>query len=286
VLTASFDDLMDFAGSLDSVDRVEAAVRDHECVLFDLEWTGDFRSKLTRAMTGDAAKLLRTNHPGIIVATQAVGNMGTTNELLVKSSRLRGTPIIDAPTSWQYFVWKLEYDAQTLERRLGLTDLHVVHALQLGAHDKMEWLGKGPPAALIELRKAGALDEIRHILSRGVQELALAEPTDFQRTSNQVLENIDTAFAEHKKNIEELRRKKWKFAGTEIGSWVVVGSLAIAAAATGHPLWGIAAWAADQILPAPKFREIPKSIRKLVRQDRNLKQSPVGILFKYRYLKT
>ena len=200
---------------------------------------------------------------------------------LVRSRRLRGTPIIDAPTSWQYFVWKLEYDAEKMERGSQLPDLHILRGLQSLADSDMEWLGKVPPEALIEIRKADALAEIRAVLAKGVSELALANPTNFYRTSDHIFDNIHAAFAEHKKNIEDLRSKKWKFAGTDMGSWFVVGSLAVTAAATGLPVWGFAAIAADQLLPAPKLKDIPKSIKELASESYKLRQSPVGMLFKY-----
>ncbi len=278
---ASFDELMEFANTLDTIERVEAEVADPKRVLFDTAWEGDFREKLTRATKEDFSALLRTNNPGIIVASQALGRMSTSNELLVKARRLRGTPVIDAPTSWQYFVWKLEYDAENMERDSQLSDLHVLRGLQSLAESDMEWLGKVPPKALIEIRKADALTEIRAVLAKGVNELALANPTNFYRTSDHIFDNIHAAFAEHKKNIEDLRSKKWKFAGTDMGSWFVVGSLAVTAAATGLPVWGLAAIAADQLLPAPKLKDIPKSIKELASESNKLRQSPVGMLFKY-----
>ena len=278
---ASFDELIEFASTLDTIDRVEAEVADPKRVLFDTAWEGDFREKLTRATTEDFSGLLQTTNLGIIVASQALGRMSTTNELLVKARRLRGTPIIDAPTSWQYFVWKLEYDAEKMERGSQLPDLHILRGLQSLADSDMEWLGKVPPEALIEIRKADALAEIRAVLAKGVSELALANPTNFYRTSDHIFDNIYAAFAEHKKNIEDLRSKKWKFAGTDMGSCFVVGSLAVTAAATGLPVWAFAAIAADQLLPAPKLKDIPKSIKELASESYKLQQSPVGMLFKY-----
>ena len=163
-----------------------------------------------------------------------------------------------------------------MERDSQLPDLHVLRGLQSLAESDMEWLGKVPPEALIEIRKASALAEIRAVLAKGVNELALANPTNFFRTSDHVFDNIHAAFAEHKKNIEDLRSKKWKFAGTDMGSWFVVGSLAVTAAATGLPVWGLAAIAADQLLPAPKLKDIPKSIKELASESYKLRQSPVG----------
>lgn len=279
---ASFEEMLDFCEHLDTVERVAAEVYEPARVLFDTEWQGSLQEQLARASTRDVyAGLLGTTNPGVILASQALGRMSTSNELLIKARRLRGTPIIDAPTSWQYFVWKLEYDAAQAQALDGLQDLHTVRGLQTLAANEMRWLGRVPPSALIELRKAGALSEVRTILAKGVEELATANPTNFHRTSDLVFDNIHAAFTAHQKNVDELASKKWKFAGSDIGSWVVVGSLAVTAAATGTPAWCLAALAADQLLKAPKLRDIPKSIKELAEETSKLKRSPVGMLFKY-----
>lgn len=277
----SFEDLMEFCGHLDTIERAAAEIKDHDRVLFDTEWEGTVSEQLER-VTKDPTYvgILGTDNPGLIVASQALGRMSTSNELLVKARRLRGTPIIDAPTSWQYLVWKLEYDAGHTEEIEGLRDLHVVRGLQTLAENDMQWLGRIPPEALLEVRKTGALGEVREILTKGVEELAIANPTNFHRTSDLVFDNIHAAFAEHRKNIDALVAKGWKFAGSDLGSWVVVGSLAATAAATGAPVWGLAALAADQLLRAPKLRDIPQSIRELAAETTKVKRSPVGILFR------
>lgn len=280
---ASFDDMIEFCERLDTVERAAAEVNDPERVLFDTEWQGSLREQLERATNHDVySGLIGSKNPGVILASHALGRMSTSNELLVKARRLRGTPIIDAPTSWQYLVWKLEYDAAQAQEVDGLQDLHTIRGLQTLASNEMRWLGRVPPIALIELRKAGALGEVRNILTKGVEELATVNPTNFHRTTDLVFDNIHAAFAAHQKNVDELAAKKWKFAGSDIGSWVVVGSLAATAAATGTPVWGLAALAADQLLKAPKLRDIPKSIKNLAEETSKLKRSPVGMLFKYR----
>ena len=277
----SMNDLIDYAKTLDTVDAVLANVADPSRVLFDTEWNGDIRNQITRATHDQDVQLIGTDHPGIIVASQAMGRMATSNELLIKARRFRGTAIVDAPTSWQYLVWKLEYDADKKSEESGIADLHVLRGLQSLSQNDMEWLGNIPVEALLELRKIGGLDEIRDILGKGVQNIASANPTNFHRTSDQVFENIHEAFDSHRKSIEELKAKKWKFAGSDIGSWLVTGSLAVTAAATGMPVWGLAAIAADQMLDAPKLKDIPKSMKELAAESKDLRESPVGILFKH-----
>ena len=57
---------------------------------------------------------------------------------------------------------------------------------------------------LIELRKTQALAEIRKVLADGIAELAQSNPTNFFRTTDQVLDNIQKAFDGHRKKIKQL----------------------------------------------------------------------------------
>lgn len=284
LLDIQFDKIGDFLAfmeKLDSVEAVLAKVRDPNRLLFDTSWGTDPKRQLEAALSDQHAELLGSKHAGRLVAAQAVGRMSVTNELLFKAQRLGGTPIIDAPTSWQYFNWKLEYDSDRVERVDDLRSLHVLKGLQALAGNEMTWLGKVPHDALIEIRQQGALDEIRDILGKGVDSLASANRQNFFRTADQVFDNIHAAFDEHKAKIRDLSAKKWRFAGKDIGTWLVVGTLEVAAVATGTPVYGLSAIAANQFVDAPKLKDIPKTIRELADDDERLKRSPVGMLFAY-----
>ena len=117
-------------------------------------------------------------------------------------------------------------------------------------------------------------------VQRFLKELISTNPTNCFRTRDQILFNIDKSFDDHRKKLDELRAKKWKFAGHDIGSWIVMGGIEIGAALTGTPSWGIGAFIADQLLDAPKLREIPQRYLDLVQENEKVHQSPVGILFK------
>lgn len=277
----SFEELMDFAKGLDTIERAVAEVGDVSRILFDTEWKGDAETQIRRALESKHYKPF-IESPGVLLASQSLGRMSVSNELLVKSRRLNGTPIIDAPTSWQYLVWKLEYDAGRAESELQSQGLHVVKGLSDLSNSDMQWLGKIPPDALIELRKQGAMEEIRNILGAGVNEIICANPSNFHRSRDQIFGNIDVAFRQHQQNIKDLTDKKWKFAGKDIGSWLVVGTLEVTAAVTGIPVWGMATIAADQMMDVPKLKDIPKSIRDLADENNKLKKSPVGMLFNIR----
>lgn len=275
----SVEELLDFAAKLDTIERAVAAIHDTTRLLFDTEWQGDTATQLERAINSPQSALIGTKNPGLILANQAVGRMSVSNELLIKSRRLGGVPLIDAPTSWQYLAWKLEYDSIEAELATNTKDLHVIQGLQALADGEMEWLGNVPSDALVEVRKQGAMDEIRSILGKGIDQLVASNPSNFHRTREQLFDNINQAFENHKKNIKSLRTKQWRFAGSDIGSWLVTGTLGITAAATGSPVWALAALGADQILDAPKLKSIPSSIKELIEENKKTNMSPVGMLF-------
>jgi hypothetical protein len=231
-------------------------------------------------MSGQANQLLGTSNPGIIVAAMALGRMSVCNEILIKSAKVNGIPLIDAPTSWEYFKWKLEYDTERTFPNEDFSKLHIVKGLEGLSNTNLKWIGKIPPKGLIELRKTGAIDEIRQILSKGIDEIVLSNELDFLTTSNKVLENLHLAFKQHEESINKLIAKKWKVAGKDFGSWIVMGSACI-----GTPLYGLSTLALNQILDAPKIKDLPKTLDKMKEienEKANIKRSPLGLIFKYK----
>lgn len=120
------------------------------------------------------------------------------------------------------------------------------------------------------------------MLSRGVSEIARVKPNGYFRSSDRIVENIRDAFDAHAKEVRELRASGIKFAGHDLGSMVTAGGIDIASIITGTPTFGAASFAVNQILDVPKLREIPERFRALRNAHRNLKKSPMGMLFKHK----
>ncbi len=273
-------ELFEFVEPFETPEKIANIITNPKRVLFDTDWSGTLQNQIQKAIKEHQKEIFSMEHAGRMVALQGYGRMSQANDLLMKSLRLRGTPLIDAPTSWKYFQWKLQYDAE--RTKSGYTkDLHILRGLQDAASGQMQWLGNIPNDALIEIRKIGAIDEIRGIIGAGIDKISNFSPDDFQESSEIVVQNIQKAFEDHKEQIKELRKKKWKFAGKDIASWLVIGSLEVAAAATGIPIFGLSALAANQVVDIPKLKDIPKDAKKLREKSQVLKRSPVGILFKY-----
>ncbi|QNS41710.1 hypothetical protein H0S70_01570 [Chryseobacterium manosquense] len=283
---SSMEELIGFGKDLDTVDKVIKEIKNPDKVLFDTEFKDPLSIQIEQQITGQSGQLMQTNNPGIIVSMLGLGRMSVSNELLFKSAKVGGgVPLIDAPTSWQYFKWKLEYDGDRTAHNLNLPNSHILQGLNSLSSTKLQWIGKIPPEGLIEIRKSGAIDEIRKILSNEIDEMVLANSLDYEKTAKKVLNNLNDAFEKHQKNIRELTSKKWKIAGKDFGSWLVMGSLEIASAYTGTPLYGISTAVLSQIIDAPKLKDLPKTvktIKEIEKEKQNLSKSPVGLMFKYK----
>lgn len=178
----SMDELIDFGKSLDTIEKVTNEIKDRNRVLFDTEFKDSLELQIKNHMETDSAKAMRTDNPGIIVSMMGYGRMSICNELLVKSSKVGGIPLIDAPISWEYFKWKLEYDSERTYPDKDYSKLHVVKGLNGLDSSKLQWIRKIPPKGLIGLRKSGAINEIREILLKEIEELVNANQFDFTST--------------------------------------------------------------------------------------------------------
>lgn len=277
----SFADLEELYGFLDTMQDPRAVVeqlQDTSRLLFDTEWAGDPEAQIKNAITEFGE--LSGSHAGNLIFHQCIGRMSQATDVTWKSISLGGVPLIDAPTSWQYYNWSLEYDAKRISE--SQVPLHMSRGMQRLADTDVQWLGAIPPESLIEIRKEGALGEIRALLSLGIEEMVALNPDNFFRTADKIYDNLESAFEEHKRKIDDLRSKKWKFAGHDIGTWFVAGTVEVAAAIFGAPAWGVASAAISQVSDAPKLKDLPGKAKKLKQEGEILSKSAAGLLFKYK----
>lgn len=276
----SIEEVNQFCRAFTTFDDLISHLKSPERLLFDTDWLDlSIPEQIDKFLNSEVKPLSLT--PKNLVYAQSFMRMNQANDLLQRSRQINGTPLIQAPTSWRYFNWKLEYDSHEFNQE-GLTHLHMVRGLQATAEAEMQWLGNIPTDSLLEMRKSGASEEIRKILSQGVHEIANARPTNFYRTGDQIVENIQRAFEVHQAEVNKLSAKKWKFAGRDIGSFLVSGTLEIGMALTGNPLFGTVIYGANQVFDIPKLKDFPNIARELAGETRELKKSPAGLFFKHK----
>lgn len=275
----SFEDANEFLQHFETAESLLNEAKNPDRILFDTDWNEPLVEQFDRAMKGPAS-ILGEVTAGTLISSQAMGRMMQANSVSITSQWLGGTPLIDAETSWRYFQWMMEYSSKM--RDDDNRHLHVARALQSLAGLEMQWLGAIPHDALIEMRKVGATDEIRAMLSNGVAEVAEANEGSFFRTTDRVWDNIQDAFRKHQEVVREVKSKQLKFFGYDIGTWVVSGAIEITAAVSGMPLFGGAAFALGQVTDPPKLKDIPSEARAHLKAGKDVKSNPMGLFFKHK----
>ena len=156
------------------------------------------------------------------------------NDLVLGSSQYRGTPLVDAPTSWQYLLWKYEYDGKLSHDEDSVADLVVSRAIQTAHGPQLSILSGLPPQALIDLRREGAMADIRQILRRGIKDIELSSEDDLSHVADQVAHDINSAMSDHERKLRELTSSRKKFFGKDVSGFVGVGVVSIAAVASSN----------------------------------------------------
>jgi hypothetical protein len=227
-----------------------------------------------------ASSLDETNMGEVIWLTLN-GRLIQANEALYRSSLFRGSPLIDAPTSWQYLLWKYEYDAdRTKEDNSNLTDAVIVKALQTSANGELELLSGIPAQALIELRQKGALIELREAIRKGIKEIDEIDKEGLIETMEGVTANLKDLLAKHKQDLDEIRDSRKRFFGRDVGSLVTATGFTIAATVTSNPLLSLISGVAG-LIGIPSAKDVIKDFKDIRAKDQRIKRSPTGILFSH-----
>ena len=284
VLFSSLEELTEFLEKLGKLEDVLARLKRPDRLVFDTQWGGTKEEQLRRYLADNARMYdggLAEAHAGRGVLLHVLGRMSQAAAIELRSSHLRGTPLIDAETSWQHLTWKMEYDARpSAEADHPSQAMHVVRALQGERDLNLAWLGNVPCETIVELRRRGHMDEVRSILSQGMPKLIAANPTNFFRTSDQVVNNLDEAFRAHQRSLLEARDKKLKLYGIDVSACLALGGISVAAAITANPVLGAVAGALG-VAGLPNIRDIKTKFRELQEQENKIRTSPTGLLFKH-----
>lgn len=279
---STVQELADFLKQFADDRQLSASVVDSERFLFDIEWPRAANEQLERYKQ-EVQPQMSSNPWGSsseLVYDAFLGRMMQTNDALFRSERYGGTPLIDAPTSWQYLLWKYEYDAKESTLRAGTRDLVISKAVEVEGTPKIDFLEGVPPEALVELRRRGALADLRETIRSGIDEIDLASREAVAEVSKHVIANLDAAFARHEQQLRALSSSKSKFFGIDVGRWIGFGGISIAAALTGNLSLGVLT-AVSGMVGAPGIADLQKRWRDLKSRSDTLKRSPTGILFQH-----
>lgn len=273
----------EFCASLKTIQQVMAELKRPDRILFNTDWERGAEAQLTQMMREPQPTLpgFDPNVAGNQVFGTSVGRMPQALASQETARHFGGTPFISAQTSWHYYTWFLEY--QSIGSNLDMRDAksaHVTRALVAEGGQKLSWLGNVPPETVLEIRRNGHTEELRHILSAGLDELIALKPDNYYRTSDRVVENLNRAFEEHQRKVLEARDKKFKLYGLDVGSFVATGAIAVTAALTANPVLGAASGLLG-MAGLPNLREIKSKFKEQAAADMARKNSPTGLLFRH-----
>lgn len=230
----------------------------------DTSWKFDHISPDDEVLVGGKVKLM------------VFGRMMQTNYIIDRASQYNGIPIVGAPTSWQYLLWNYEYSSNVPNQVKNMLISNSLTKIEYGL------IGDLSDTALIKLRKENALNELRELLSKGIEEISTADNTTFDEVTTSVFANIQESFSKHEKEVQELQSRNKKFWGINLTNSIVAVGLDIAAAATGNSTLGTIGATLTGILGAPSVKELITEGGNLIEQNKKIKNSAVGILYSNR----
>ena len=272
-------ELDEFLNPLSDLSSLLKRAVEPDRILFDAESNAtlpeQFRGYENEFLKGDES----ASRPAYVLKHMVLGRLLLANDVVLRGIRLGGNPLIDAPTSWRYFQWKNEYQERPVpDESASKRDVLISKALSLDGREQ-RMLSGIPPESLIELRRNGALSELREMICRGVDDVDSASESDLTSVANHLIENIDNALAEHAKQLEALTVSRLKFYGLDVSRWIAAGGFSIAAAAVPEARWLSLLGAAGSVLGASKPEELLARHRDLKSESERLKRSPTGIMF-------
>lgn len=276
------DEVIEFCTGLRSVEEVVSRLKSPERLLFDTGWGGDAAHQLSRAMAENpAVPGMAQDVAGHHVIGACLGRMPQAMAAEEAALQFGGSPLIAAPTSWNYYTWLLEYQGTTAQNQSGnLQARHVARALTAEAGVNLEWFGNVPPETVLEIRKNGHAEELRALLANGLSDLLKINPENYFRTADQVIENLDAAFRKHQRQLSDAKLKKLKLYGLDVPTCLAVGGIGIAGAMTGNvPLQGISA--ALSVAGLATVKDIKTKYVEIAAADKLRRASPTGILFRH-----
>lgn len=262
-----------FLQSMSDIKILKSNIKNPERLLFDTDWQEfslekqiEYGFKDTGINESELYKLLRIS---------ITGRMMQANDLVFKSSQINGVPILDAPTSWEYFIWKYEYDnnfAQDVFKDFS----NIVISRSL-LDNKLLWMGDVPYKELIEIRKKGELNELRESLFKGIVEIQDASDSAYEEKIENAIKAIEGTLQNHQTILVECKNNFKKYLGYDVTPWLVTGGISIAAASTGNiPLSLISA--ATNMLGCSNGKELWQKGKELMGDINNIKRAPMGML--------
>lgn len=113
---ANEDELSTYMKAITDFKSLENLLKEKGRILYDTEYNKlPFQEHISKGVHMDGAlekEVFEKLGIGDRIQLDMYGRMMQANELLVKATNFKAVPVLDAPTSWQYLLWKYEYDQE------------------------------------------------------------------------------------------------------------------------------------------------------------------------------
>lgn len=276
------DDFKEFCWQFDTPELLYGAVKRKDRLLLATEWGKPGLEQLVELSKDDYLKYENvggSKNLGNSFYSNIFGRFPQVLSVLENSQNYMGTPVICAETSWLYYNWLLEYMSNSEIVSGQNSKNHIVRALT--ADDKeLSWLGNVPVETIISIRKNNQLEEVREILGKGVSELINIDGNNFHDVKYRIMDNIDSAFLKHQKQLQAYKKERLKLYGIDIPVCVSTGTIAITAAITASPLFGALAGVAGMV-GLPNLMGIHSNYNELKNKEKKYNRSATGVLFSH-----
>jgi hypothetical protein len=275
---SSADEIENFFKCAPNAESLAESVKNKERFVFDVE-ESPLPLDQIKLIVDDFKEMINlpdeSVSPQFRVLQSFLGRFMQANNALAHCDLYGGVPIIDAPTSWQYYLWKLEYSSYSLTPDT-VKDSLITHVLHEELRDLPSFKGV-PLEGVIEIREKETINQLREIFRKNINQITRADSDAIIEVARQVSNNLRDALKEYEQIIKEIPKTVLGITGKAVMITGNVG-LGIAAAAYGSVPLGILAALAGN-LGIPSIKEILNQSRNLYKKHKHIKNSPVGLFW-------
>lgn len=268
--------------ALSDVDALRASMAKPELFLLGSDATGTLDEQLNKMRHRlDAGMASGGEHFTLaeLVEISLRGRVSQAAEAWAKAEMCQASPLVDNATAWRALTFCNAHEPDDVgSREAALVNGLIARGLQ-GHHPSICMVSGLPVEGLIELRKQGALPELRSLLAAGMQDVRGVNPDELAETMNCLAGNIEAMLQQHGAAVQDLCatfQRNYRDAAIATARL----SLAVAAALVGIPWLSVLA-ATVGSLGLPSIVSAASTQHKLLETDKKLQRSPAAILLKY-----
>lgn len=276
---ASIDDVHKFFANAPSENALAQSVVDHDRFTLDVD-----ELPLPLDQIAASKEMLNKFKDGLFPSDarrslpfEFLGRFMQVNAALAHCDLYRGIPLIDAPTPWQFLLWKHEYAGAVATNGAYSRDTIIQHALHTELRD-VTIFKNITPEGVVKLRREGLLEDLREVIRLGISEIVDADEGAVLKVAKRVAANLRAELGRYESEVKALTRDVGLAAA---GATLTLGTagLSIAAAVTGNiPL--VVAGTLAGTLGTPGIRELVTRGREFLKRHRTLRRSPVGLFWR------